>query len=113
MKYRHYAPSSPLVLLDGEDSAVTKYMKNALESERCIVICYDEELDSLGTSSTISIGPRDDLAAQANALFSALRRSNDMSADVIYAHLPTKDGLGLALYNRMIRAAAHTVKKID
>ena len=112
MKYRHYAPSSPLVLLDGEDSAVTKYMKNALESERCIVICYDEELDALGTSSTISIGPRDDLAAQANALFSALRRSNDMSADVIYAHLPTKDGLGLALYNRMIRAAAHTVKKI-
>ena len=112
MKYRHYAPSSPLVLLDGEDTAVTAYMKNALATEKCIVICYDDELEVLGADSTISIGPRDDLAAQASALFSALRQSNDMSADIIYAHLPTKDGLGLALYNRMIRAAAHTVKKI-
>ena len=112
MKYRHYAPSAPLVLLDGEPEAVTEFMKNALASERCIVICYDEELEVLGDTNTISIGKRDDLAAQANSLFSALRRSNDMSADIIYAHLPTKDGLGLALYNRMIRAAAHTVKKI-
>ena len=112
MKYRHYAPASPLVLLDGEDSVVTKYMKHALSTEKCIVICYDEELDALGAQSTISIGPRDDLVAQANALFSALRQSNDMSADIIYAHLPTREGLGLALYNRMIRAAAHTVKKI-
>lgn len=112
MKYRHYAPSAPLVLLDGEPEAVTEFMKNALASEHCIVICYDEELEALGDTNTISIGKRDDLAAQANSLFSALRRSNDMSADIIYAHLPTKDGLGLALYNRMIRAAAHTVKKI-
>ena len=112
MKYRHYAPSAPLVLLDGAPEAVTEYMKNALREEHCIAICYDEELAILGDANTISIGAKDDLAAQANSLFSALRRSNDMSADIIYAHLPTKDGLGLALYNRMIRAAAHTVKKI-
>ena len=112
MKYRHYAPSSPLVLLDGDDDAVLKYMKNALETERCLVICYDEELEHLGASSTISIGPREDLSAQANLLFAALRQANDIPSDMIYAHLPTKDGLGLALYNRMIRAAAHTVKKI-
>ena len=112
MKYRHYAPSAPLVLLDGEPEAVTEFMKNALRDEHCIVICYDEELETLGDTNTISIGKKEDLAAQANSLFSALRRSNDMSADIIYAHLPTKDGLGLALYNRMIRAAAHTVKKI-
>ena len=112
MKYRHYAPSSPLVLLDGDDDAVLKYMKNALETERCLVICYDEELEHLGASSTISIGPREDLSAQANLLFAALRQANDIPSDIIYAHLPTKDGLGLALYNRMIRAAAHTVKKI-
>ena len=112
MKYRHYAPNAPLVLLDGEPRTVTEYMKNALIRERCLVLCYDEELDCLGDRSTISIGPRDDLSAQANSLFAALRQANDIPADIIYAHLPTKDGLGLALYNRMIRAAAHTVKKI-
>ncbi len=112
MKYRHYAPNAPLVLLDGDADRVTEYMKNALQQEHCLLICYDEEIDALGSEATISIGKRDDLAAQANSLFSALRQANETDADIIYAHLPTKDGLGLALYNRMIRAAAHTVKKI-
>ena len=40
-----------------------------------------------------------------------IMKSSD--AEIIYAHLPDKSGLGLALYNRMIRAAAHTVLKID
>ena len=35
-----------------------------------------------------------------------------LGADIIYGHLPPKDGIGLALYNRMIRAAAHTIKKL-
>ncbi|MBQ8214012.1 MAG: translation factor SUA5, partial [Clostridia bacterium] len=51
--------------------------------------------------------------SQAKRLFSALREADHTDAEIIYAHLPPLDGLGLALYNRMIRAAAHTVKKID
>jgi hypothetical protein len=35
-----------------------------------------------------------------------------MKVDIIYGHLPPMDGIGLALYNRMIRAAAHTIKKV-
>ena len=38
-----------------------------------------------------------------------LRHADRAKPDVIYAHLPPKSGLGLALYNRMIRAAAHTI----
>ena len=60
----------------------------------------------------IDIGAAADLARQAQALFGALRRADDLDADIIYAHLPPRDGLGLALYNRLIRAAAHTVKHI-
>ena len=60
----------------------------------------------------LSVGPRDDLELQAHRLFDALRRTDDMQVDVIYGHLPPMDGIGLALYNRMIRAAAHTVQKI-
>ena len=35
-----------------------------------------------------------------------------VDTDVLYAHLPSQDGIGLALYNRLIRAAAHTIKKV-
>lgn len=112
MKYRHYAPAAQLILLDGADADVLSFMSNAQKTEKCAIICYDEETSSLSSENLITIGKKDDLASQANALFSALRSCNSLDVDVIYAHLPTKDGIGLALYNRMIRAAAHTVKKL-
>ena len=113
MKYRHYAPSSPLVLLDGAHGSVLDFLKTAQQSENCAIICFDEDISVLKNEKLISIGERKDLAAQAANLFSALRKADRLDADIIYAHLPSKEGLGLALYNRMIRAAAHTIKKID
>ena len=112
MKYRHYAPSAPLVLLDGDYNDVLSYMIEAQKNENCAIICYDEEISSLSPENLILIGKKDDLSTQASKLFSALRDADKLGADIIYAHLPTMDGIGLALYNRMIRAAAHTIKKI-
>ena len=113
MKYRHYAPSAPLVLLDGEYSDVLGYMCEAQKTQNCAIICFDEDSAVLSKDKLITIGKKDDLATQASRLFSALRDADKLEADIIYAHLPTKDGIGLALYNRMIRAAAHTIKKIE
>lgn len=112
MKYRHYAPSSPLVLLDGDEDCVLEFLMRAQNAEYCTILCYDEELEHLRYERLIPIGARDDLSKQAENLFSALRKADTLDGDVIYAHLPKKEGIGLALYNRMIRAAAHTVKKI-
>ncbi|MBQ7384574.1 MAG: threonylcarbamoyl-AMP synthase [Clostridia bacterium] len=112
MKYRHYAPKAPLILLDGAASEVVAYMRKAQDSQNCAIICYDEDASELISDKLITIGARDDLEAQANALFGALREVNGFDAEVIYAHLPPKEGIGLALYNRMIRAAAHTIKKV-
>lgn len=111
MKYRHYAPSADFVLLDGDESDVLSFMMEE-QKNGCAVLCYDEELPFLNTSLSVPIGKRDDLSAQAKRLFTSLREADKLGASKIYAHLPPLDGLGLALYNRMIRAAAHTVKKI-
>ena len=112
MKYRHYAPSAPLILLDGEPDAVLDFLLAEQATKKCCVLCYDEELDALSAGTCIPVGARDDLDTQAKRLFAALRESDTTNAEVIYAHLPPMQGLGLALYNRMIRAAAHTVLKI-
>ena len=112
MKYRHYAPKSPFVLIKGTDKDKLEFLKNALKTQNCAVLCYDEELPFLGDRNVISIGKRDDLASHAKVLFTSLRMADRFNADVIYGHLPVMDGIGLALYNRMIRAAAHTVKEV-
>lgn len=112
MKYRHYAPSVPLVLIDGERDNVLKFLKYEQETKECAILCYHEELSLLQNKNVIDIGGADDLETQAQILFTALRDADDLGADVIYAHLPSKKGIGLALYNRMIRAAAHTVIKV-
>ena len=112
MKYRHYAPTAPLVLLDGDADAVLSFLCTEQATKNCCVLCYDEESPALSGGTLIPIGAREDLAAQAKRLFAALREADATDAEIIYAHLPPMQGLGLALYNRMIRAAAHTVLKI-
>ncbi len=113
MKYKHYAPSATLVLLDGERDDVLKFLINEQKIKRCAIICYDEEVKYLEDRLLLPIGAEEDVTMHGKKLFAMLRQCDRLFPDIIYAHLPKKDGLSLALYNRMIRAAAHTVIKID
>ena len=113
MKYRHYAPSAPFILLDGDEDDVIEFLKSEQTAKRCAILCYDEEASLLKNELLLPIGKKADKASHARTLFSRLRECDHIKPDVIYAHIPDREGLGLALYNRMIRAAAHTVLKID
>ena len=113
MKYKHYAPVAPLVLLDGNDEDVLQFLISEQKTRRCAIICYDEEVKSLEDKLLLPIGEKDDIASHGKMIFARLRQCDRLSPDIIYAHLPNKSGLGLALHNRLIRAAAHTVLKID
>ena len=112
MKYRHYAPKAPLILVDGDVSALAKHISdNSLGN--VAVICYDEDArtisELLPDVKSYPFGARGDEISQAHQLFSLLREIDKAGHSVIFAPLPSTDGVGLALYNRMIRAAAHTI----
>ena len=112
MKYRHYAPEAPLVLLDGETNDMVEYVREDGKS-RYAVVCYSEDeaifRGSLTEGDFYILGSRNDIDEQARQLFAILREVDKHSYEKIYAPLPSKEGVGLALYNRMIRAAAHTI----
>ena len=112
MKYRHYAPSVPLVLVDGEGADVTNFFIKEQQTKKCAILCYHEEVALLEDRYLIDVGAASDVENQAKMLFGALRDADSLGVELIYAHLPPKNGMGLALYNRMIRAAAHTVIKV-
>lgn len=112
MKYRHYAPDAPLVLLDGDTDEVSSFIASE-GKESFAVICYSEDEESLRRdlpqATFYILGAKDNINEQAHQLFAILREVDKQSYEKIYAPLPSKDGVGLALYNRMIRAAAHTI----
>ena len=113
MMYRHYAPNASFVLLDGDIDKFIPYIKQRRAGgERCAAICSSNEAAQLDGKDTVVYGDPDDLITQAHRLFSALREADALGCDIIYARKPSTDGLGLALYNRMIRAASHTIRTI-
>ena len=115
MKYRHYAPHSELVLLDGSTSDAIDYVAQKGESS-IAVLCYDDDADAVSAALPHAVvyrfGARDDEQTQAHQLFAILRQADKQDFDTIYAPLPGRSGIGLALYNRMIRAAAHKIIKL-
>lgn len=115
MKYRHYAPNAPLVLLDGDTDSIVEFLRDISNKKIAILSYSDDELRLRKTfpdATIYSFGERNNEQMQAHRLFSILREADKASFDVIYAPLPRVDGIGLALYNRMIRAASHTIIKL-
>ncbi len=108
MKYRHYAPSAPLFLLDGTSKNRIKFL--AEQKNRIAYLGYTEESADLPDALAFyNVGAEMDKEAQAKNLFRLLREADKEGYDAIYAPLPPTAGLGMALYNRMIRAAAHQI----
>ena len=99
-------------ILTGEEHRVLSFLQAEQKEKNCAILCYNEEIPLLDPKNLLPVGDRSTLEAQAKRLFHALRDADGTDATVIYAHLPPMEGLGLALYNRMIRAAAHTIQKI-
>ncbi len=112
MKYRHYAPKAPLYLVDASTSRFCEYISDRAAERKIAIIAYADDttaFEAIGTASVFSFGKKDDELYQAHTLFDLLRQIDAQDFDEIYAPLPRREGIGLALYNRMIRAAAHHI----
>lgn len=112
MKYRHYAPKAPLILIDSDVDKLISYIKEQ-GKKKIAIIAYEEDVARISVAIpyayTYSFGRVGDEILQAHNLFAILRDADVRDFDEIYAPLPKKTGISLALYNRMIRAAAHKI----
>ena len=107
MKYKHYAPAARVILVKGSPKAYAAYV-NAQTAEQAAALCFDGEEESINLPC-LTYGPRDDAGQQAHRLFEALRRLDDEGFRVAYTACPSTDGVGLAVYNRLLRAAGFEV----
>ena len=102
MKYKHYAPKTKTYLVDGSSYSFAKYVNDKKDA---VAVCFNEEKDSISIP-TLVYGKMNDSLSLAHNVFSVLREIDKMDVSEAYIHSPDKNGVGLAVYNRLVRAAA-------
>ena len=104
MKYRHYAPHAPVPVVTGEPERSARRIQGLL-SDTAGVICFDEYAPLFPGHIIHKLGPAADKSAQARHVFDALRTFDGTDVTEIFAQCPDDGGLGLAVANRLKKAA--------
>lgn len=105
MKYKHYAPKTRAILVEGCSNSFVRFVN---EKTDCAAICFEEEYYNVNAPK-ISYGSKRDESTLAKNVFSVLRDIDDLGVKEVYIHAPSKKGVGLAVYNRLIRACGFNV----
>ena len=110
MKYKHYAPKAEVTIVKGSFPAYRSYLE-AHAAPGVWALCFDGEESQLPVPC-ICYGKADDGVSEAHRLFTALRELDKHGAKTVYARCPRSDGVSMAVYNRLIRAAAFRVVEV-
>ncbi|HIS03736.1 MAG TPA: threonylcarbamoyl-AMP synthase [Candidatus Pullichristensenella avicola] len=106
MKYKHYAPQGEVTVFRGAH-AVENILRRYDASQDALILCLENDLPRFGARRCLSLGP--DAESMAARLFLALREADRMGAKTILCEAVEPVGVGLAVMNRLLRAAAFRV----
>ena len=105
MKYKHYAPAEPVVIVAGSREKAAEYIRHHFEpGDR--VLCFEEELPLYEGCNPLAYGQEADVNTLSAGLFAALRELDDPSIHQVYARCPVGGGVAYAVQNRLKKAAA-------
>ncbi len=115
MKYRHYAPAGALTIYRGARMRVAEaicaaYDAALSEGKRPLILALEGNRPLYGGRNCESLGA--DARAMAQTVFSALRDADEKRADVIFSESVEAEGIGLAVMNRLGRAAAFHIEEV-
>ena len=112
MKYRHYAPKAPVTVVTGSPRASAAEIARRV-SPTSGVICFDEYVHMFPEQEVHALGPAADKLTQAQRVFDALRTFDGSAVTEVYAQCPDNRGLGLAIGNRLKKAAGFHIIEAD
>ena len=118
---KHYSPRAPLTLYEGASPAVVSRMSAdaaaaQARGQRVGIIAASEDLIDPGSSGIriVQLGGEGDAAQIARNLYNALRELDAGGVDLILARsFRHESGLGVAIHDRLRRAAAGRVIRVD
>lgn len=117
MKYKHYSPQAQVILVDGPVLQMQAKIKDLAyeyeeEGQKVGIMCCNESRGAYQAPVILEYGSRDDLAGMASDLFSTLRAFDRHGVGVILVEGVPASGIGLAIMNRLRRAAAGRVVQV-
>ena len=118
MRYRHYAPKGQVTLVNGDEAQVVAalrklYLQSEADGLKACVMCFSEHMEALRDCCPHDIGSKENPASTAHLLFDTLRKLDDEDMDAIYSEVVPAEGIGLAIMNRLGRAASFRTIEAD
>ncbi|MBQ6170150.1 MAG: threonylcarbamoyl-AMP synthase [Ruminococcus sp.] len=108
MKYKHYSPRADIIMVEGSLIGFTAYVGENY-GDGVYALIFDTDREGF-PYRYMTYGK--DSSEQAHLLFQRLRELDDIGAEKVYVRAPSPEGVGLAVYNRLIRAAGFEVIRI-
>ena len=114
MRYKHYAPKAVVTLVDGNESAVLSklrelYNTESLSGHKTCILCFSEHADFFADCKPHVIGSVEHSDEIAHNLFSLLRNLDDEGMETVFSEVVPPVGVGLAVMNRLGRAASFRI----
>lgn len=109
MKYRHYAPETRCVLVYSEnsDKMISKINELSSSFSNVSVMCATENKERYADKHVLTYGSKDNLDEIASNIFTLLRQVDKLNSDIVFIEGIKKEGMGVAIMNRLIRACSH------
>ena len=113
MKYRHYAPKSPVKIISGDlektVAKINEIVQNSIGNKKIGIIATDETKDKYPCGTVISLGSRNNLDSVGRNLFEVLRSFDDIDVDLILSEAFEEKGIGVAIMNRLKKSAGFDI----
>lgn len=106
MKYRHYSPRAEVFIVNAHGRQFEEYCSKRAGFEKGL-IALGAGVPENGVFLDYGSTPEQ----QAQRLFALLRKADELGAETVLVEMPDTSGVGLAVYNRLLRAAGF--RRID
>jgi L-threonylcarbamoyladenylate synthase len=116
MKYRHYAPKSPVKIICGDlektVAKINEIVQNNMGNKKIGIIATDETKEKYPYGTVISLGSRNELDSIGRNLFEVLRSFDTIDVDLILSEAFEEKGVGVAIMNRLKKAAGFDIIEV-
>ena len=118
MRYRHYAPGGELTLVKGSQENVralclAMYREAVAAGRSARILAFEEHLSDYAGAQALSIGSLEKPETVAHRLFNVLRQMDEEGVEALTCEVLPAEGIGLAIMNRLSRAAAFRIRNAD